>query len=209
MFITSKYSGYNRKDKQIAAGLFLILMQPKTDSAQYPQYETACRVCGKNRDAHQTSIPYIPACPDHGIVARLRARKNGTESKLDAICDAGERFVTGCLACDAHKAYTANCFTFSPRSITYPMRAIVRYARLHQFGHWMMGFARVKGHRLTLSGSYGSDGLPMSVADEIYNLGTELPRELYEAWNTGGGWNGSGSERDAMHKWALQTFPRK
>jgi hypothetical protein len=209
MFITSKYQGYNRHGAQIAAGYFLILMQPQWESSQYPHLETTCRVCGKGKDAHQTSIPYVPACPKHGIVARLRARRDGTEAELDAILNASERFLTGCAQCGAHKAYAANCFSFTPNSITYPIRAIVRYTRLRQFGHFMMGFARVNGHRLTLSGSYGSDGLPMSVPDVVYNLGTELPQDLYDAWNKGGGWNSAGSEAPSMRQWALKTFPRK
>ena len=208
MFITSKYNGYNRHGEQIAAGYFLILMQPTWESTEYPHLESICRVCGKGKDAHQTSIPYVPACPEHGIVVRLRARRDGTEAELDAICDAGERFVTGCTACDAHKTYAKNCFTFTPASITYPIRAIVRYTRMRQFGHFMMGFARILGQRLTLSGSYGSDGLPCSVPDAIYSQGAELPKELYDAWNKGGGWNGAGNEASAMREWAIKTFPR-
>jgi len=209
MFITSKYSGYNRHGEQIAAGYFLMLLQPKWDSVQYPHLETICRVCGKGKDAHQTSIPYVPACDEHGIVARLRARANGTEEELNAICDAGERFVTGCAKCEASKAYQSNCFSFTPNSITYPIRAIVRYTRMRLLGHFMMGFARVGKERITLSGSYGSDGLPCSVSDEVYAQGTELPQELYNAWNNGGGWNGAGSEASKMREWARKTFPKK
>jgi hypothetical protein len=68
----------------------------------------------------------------------------------------------------------------------------------------MMGNARVHGHRLTLSGSYGSDGLPDTVPAEVYARGVELPDELYNAWNNGGGWNGAGSEAPAMREWALE-----
>jgi hypothetical protein len=208
MFITSKYSGYNRHGEQCAAGYFLILMQPKWESTQYPHYETACKVCGKSKEEHQTSIPYVPACQKHGIVARLRARHDRTEAELDAICNAGERFVSDCSACDASKAYQSLCHTFTPASINYPIRALVRYTRMRQLGHFMMGFARVNGQRITLSGSYGSDGLPSSVPDETYAQGIELPTELYSAWNTGGGWNDVGSEAPAMREWAKKTFPR-
>ena len=71
-----------------------------------------------------------------------------------------------------------------------------------------MGSAVVGKHRLGLSGSYGSDGLPKSVPDEVYEAGIELPQELYDAWNHGGGWNGAGSEATAMRAWALANFPR-
>ena len=208
MFITSKYAGYNRHGEQSAAGYFLILMQPKTDSTVFPAYESTCRVCGKEREAHQTAIPFVPACSVHGIVARLKARRDGTEAELEAICDAGERFVTGCAACEAHKVYAANCFNFTPNMIMYPMRAIVRYVRMCQFGNFMMGRARIHNTSITLSGSYGSDGLPCSVFDDVYAAGVELPSELYQAWNTGGGWNGAGSEAKAMREWALMTFPK-
>jgi hypothetical protein len=71
----------------------------------------------------------------------------------------------------------------------------------------MMGYARVHGERITLSGSYGGDGLPTSVPDAIYGAhGIVLPAELVAEWNHGGGWNGAGSEAASMRKWALQNL---
>jgi len=75
-----------------------------------------------------------------------------------------------------------------------------------QFGQFMMGFARVHGHRITLSGSYGSDGLTCNVLDAVYNAGVELPAELRDAWNSGGGWNSAGSEAPKMRQWALANL---
>ena len=66
------------------------------------------------------------------------------------------------------------------------IRAIVRKVAMHQCGHFMMGFARVKGERITLSGSYGSDGLPKTVSDKVFNEGIPLPDDLRERWNKGG-----------------------
>ena len=129
MFITSKYSGYNRHGEQIASGLFLILAEPKNDSGRYPS-----------------------------------------------------------------------------KSINYPIRAIVRHTSMRQLGHFMMGFARVLGHRITLSGSYGANGLVCTVPDAVYDAGVELPGELREAWNTGNGWNSAGSEAPAIRKWALANL---
>jgi hypothetical protein len=63
--------------------------------------------------------------------------------------------------------------------------------------------ARVHGHTLTLSGSYGADGLPDTVCDEVFEHGVEIPQALRDAWANGGGWNGSGSEASAMREWAL------
>lgn len=87
-----------------------------------------------------------------------------------------------------------------------PIRALVRHCSLHQFGHFMMGRVRIKNQTIIVSGSYGQDGLPKSVPDEIYKLGTLVPEELVEAWNKGGGWNGAGSEAPAMREWARKTF---
>jgi len=87
-----------------------------------------------------------------------------------------------------------------------PMRALVRKVAMHQCGHWMMGSARAFGHRISLSGSYGGDGLPVSVPQEVYDKATPVPEELIEAWNKGGGWNSAGSEAPAMAKWAVETF---
>lgn len=85
-------------------------------------------------------------------------------------------------------------------------RALVRKVALQQMGHWMMGVARIKGQPITVSGAYGRDGLPVSVSKEIYALGVEVPKELYDLWNNGGGWNSCGSEATAMRGWAVKTF---
>lgn len=87
-----------------------------------------------------------------------------------------------------------------------PMRAIVRKVALHQFGHFMMGMARIKGQSITLSGSYGGDGLPVRVPHAVYQMGVILPSDLYDAWNHGGGWNSAGKERNAMRRWANENI---
>ena len=88
----------------------------------------------------------------------------------------------------------------------YPIRALVRKVAMHQCGHWMMGSARAFGHRISLSGSYGGDGLPTDVPLEVYNKATPVPQELLDAWNKGGGWNSAGSEAPAMAEWARKVF---
>ena len=42
------------------------------------------------------------------------------------------------------------------------LRAALRHVRMRQCGTWIMGSVKVGPHNLTLSGSYGSDGLPMN-----------------------------------------------
>lgn len=39
--------------------------------------------------------------------------------------------------------------------------AVVRSCAMSQCGQWMMGTINIAGQRVTVSGSYGSDGLPM------------------------------------------------
>lgn len=91
----------------------------------------------------------------------------------------------------------------------YPIRAVVRKVALSQVGCWMMGSARIGGKKITLSGSYGSDGLPKSVPMEIYEKGVVLPDYLVEAWSKGGGWNSAGSESQVMAEWANKTFQKE
>jgi hypothetical protein len=85
------------------------------------------------------------------------------------------------------------------------MRGIVRYVTLRQLGHFMMGKVILAGHVISLSGAYGNDGLVCDVAPEVFALGKDLPTELQEAWNTGGGHNSVGSEAPAMKAWAIEN----
>jgi hypothetical protein len=87
-----------------------------------------------------------------------------------------------------------------------PIKCLVRFCAMRQSGHFMVGGIRVKGKTHYVSGAYGSDGLPISVDPQTYELGSELPRELYDAWKNGGGWNGAGGEAEAVRKWARETF---
>jgi len=207
VFILTRYSGYNRHGEQSAAGQFLILMQPATDSRTYPYHSTQCAVCSKTRDQHQPVT--VPACSVHGVVARLRRLSEAerlTVEDRDAIWN--EKFSPACPECQARQQAleAAGCTDFKTAVIQYPLRGIVRYVRMKQLGHFMMGTARVGKTRLSLSGSYGSDGLPLSVPDEVYELGAPLPENLYQAWKHGGGWNSAGSEAGAMRAWALQNL---
>jgi hypothetical protein len=86
------------------------------------------------------------------------------------------------------------------------MRAVVRYVRLRQIGHFMMGSAQVGKVRLVLSGAYGGDGLPKTVDDATYQRGVPVPAELIEAWSNGGGWNSAGSEAGPFREWALNNL---
>ena len=78
------------------------------------------------------------------------------------------------------------------------MRAIIKKVALTQLGHWMMGEVKIGKNWYTVSGTYGGDGLPLTVQECDFLLGTPVPKELYEKWNTGGGWNDAGSELKDM-----------
>ena len=83
--------------------------------------------------------------------------------------------------------------------------AIVRTVALSQLGHFMVGRANICGRWRSVSGAYGSDGLPMSVP-ALPRDAVPLPADLYQAWSKGGGWNGAGSAAPAMRVWSLTTF---
>lgn len=89
------------------------------------------------------------------------------------------------------------------------VRAVCRYVRMEQCGHFMMGAMRVKGHRITLSGCYGADGLTRDVPEEVWESGVPLPDFLYRAWARGCGHNGAGSEGAAMQMWGMEQFGAK
>lgn len=87
------------------------------------------------------------------------------------------------------------------------LRACVRYAHLSQLGHFMMGAVTVGAHRVTLSGSYGNDGLPCTCPTaDLWDRLHPLPADLQTAYWSGGGHNSAGSEAPALRAWALAHF---
>jgi hypothetical protein len=103
---------------------------------------------------------------------------------------------------------------------------------MHQLGHFMMATIVIKTsvakaaaqpepyykpsywmrsvfdgyYKLSLSGTYGSDGLPMSGDLALWDLLHPVPTDLTEAFWNGGGHNSSGSEGPAMYEWAKQNM---
>jgi len=89
------------------------------------------------------------------------------------------------------------------------LKATVCSTKLRPFGQFMMGKAVLRGRKIVLSGAYGSDGLPITVADQIYRAcGTFVPDDLVEMWNKGDGWNSAGREEAAMRKWAVDNYKK-
>lgn len=89
----------------------------------------------------------------------------------------------------------------SPRGASN-VYACVRRVALRQLGQFMMGSANIGGAWYVVSGAYGSDGFPLTV-DKLPKDAKPLPKELYDAWSDGGGWNSAGDEAPAMRDWAL------
>lgn len=94
------------------------------------------------------------------------------------------------------------------------IRAIVRRVRLSQVGHFMMGRVVIAGHKISLSGGYGGDGMSIGAFDildktprwpGLWEKLHPIPSELREAYRQGGGWNAPGSEAEAFRKWALEN----
>jgi hypothetical protein len=93
--------------------------------------------------------------------------------------------------------------------------AAVRYLRMRQLGHWMMGAFRIAGKSVTVSGSIGSDGLPINwdklpVAAQMdpdkYGL-VPLPYELQRSyWSNEDGWNDCGSMTAPLREWGIREF---
>lgn len=89
------------------------------------------------------------------------------------------------------------------------LKAVVRKVSLKPLGNWMMGKVRIYGRSFSVSGAYGSDGLPMTVPKEIFDRApVALPQDLWNAWSKGGGWNSAGNEAPAMREWALKNLSR-
>ena len=86
------------------------------------------------------------------------------------------------------------------------VRAFVRKVSLSQFGHFMMGIARIHGYSIVVSGAYGNDGLPKTMMRSLWEKGAPLPDELYDAWASGNGWNNARSEWMSMVEWACENF---
>ena len=110
-----------------------------------------------------------------------------------------ERYYTrdGQQACSRAPFLLLIQLTDRPLSEIY---GIVRKVALKQCGHWMMGKVRIGGASYSVSGSYGNDGLPITVK-ALPKDAVRLPNTLYEQWVTGGGWNCAGAEGPAMREW--------
>lgn len=126
----------------------------------------------------------------------------------------GEQFVRGSfLILFSHNNFKWGEETGRPWSecpyTGHELYACVRHVSLRQFGHWMMGTARIAGQSLTLSGSYGSDGLPCDyekLSEAARAKLIRVPEDIEAIYWKGDGWNSSGSEGPDLRRWAKQQF---
>lgn len=115
------------------------------------------------------------------------------------------------------------------------IRALVRYTKLRQLGHFMSGSIVVKSdrakasndpgpswmypnhyvphikegaYRIYLEGTYGANGLTIDVERYVglWEVLHPLPKELEEAFWRSDGWNGPGKEGPAIHRWAADNI---
>jgi len=145
-------------------------------------------------------------------------------------------FINGISGYNRHGEQTARGDFLIVFAKGQELRAAVRHVRMRQFGHFMMGRARLGKYSITLSGSYGADGLPKEATKQEpqkcwtrYYWGEEwfevadhwedvpavnwesllpLPPELQEEfWHpTHQGWNSCGSEAVNLRKWAKENL---
>lgn len=98
------------------------------------------------------------------------------------------------------------------------LRAVVRHVAMRQLGHFMVASVKLGGFNLVLSGTYGSDGLPVNFgqhfidhepatfteeqANTLFDVMVPLPAELQAAFWQGGGHNTGGNEMEPLRQWA-------
>lgn len=199
MFITTSQGGYSRHGEQFARGSFLMVFSHN-----------------EHKWEEEANAPILRGhFADHGKVFDV-AQGDGFVVQKTCQCagsspytyDSAEKVPSYYLKyCPVHGVEYRRFSGDSRR-----LYACVRHVSLRQFGHFMMGTARIAGQSVTVSGAYGSDGLPMDY-EKLTPAGREMlvevPKELAEEFWNGGGHNSAGAEAPAMRKWALETFKGK
>ncbi len=202
MYIERTPRGYDRSGQQVARrARFLILV-----SLGLERTEVTCDRCGGSRevviDGHDPDTSRVVPCY-HCIPIKCIAcggKGYNYDEKVDEhakVCEPCKQ--TGYLGPSGMMVKYIN---------HKEIRALVRKVAMHQCGHFMMGRARVFGRTLTLSGSYGGDGLTVTVPREVFDKAVPIPQELHDAWSKGEGWNDAGKEAPSMRDWALANLTK-
>lgn len=196
MFIKRSQSGYSRHGEQFARGSFLLVFSH--NSYKWEEQNNRAQI-----EHHGKVFEIVQG---NGFVLTETCRCKGTDYRP---------FPDNPHDITVPAYYTKYCpvhgreYKTMPSELTRKLYACVRHVSLKQFGHFMMGTARIGGQSITVSGSYGSDGLTrdyeeLTLAAREHLV--ELPFELAEEFWKGGGHNTCGSEAPAMRTWALKTF---
>lgn len=195
MFIKSSQGGYNHHGEQFARGSFLIVFSHNEYKWEEENNRARTELHGQSFEVtREDGFTVVKTCQCAGSDPRMYKPE-------DVVPAYYMRY------CPVHSAE----YKTMPHELSRKLYACVRHVSLRQFGHFMMGTARIAGQPLTLSGSYGNDGLPcdyekLSVAGREKLI--EVPVELAEQFWQGGGHNSAGSEGPAMRAWASETFKK-
>jgi hypothetical protein len=203
MYIEQSVRGYHRGEYVVRSARFLILMsldeQITVPCSQCHGFKQHIDTWNLDDDLDGAIIRPCNAC--NRIPCDACERKGWIYD--EKIHETAQK----CEKCDGRGDLGASGFV-TRWSKEPQIRALVRKVSMHQCGHFMMGRARIGKKTIGLSGSYGGDGLTVSVPRDIWERGLPLPKELHDAWNKGGGWNSAGSEAPLMAEWALANLDK-
>jgi hypothetical protein len=200
MFLKTSQSGYTRHGEQFARGSFLILFS-------HNQYKWEDQ---NNRPHYEDHGKTFDVILGDGFTVQRKCRCGGEYGFITNRVENGltENPPVYCLKyCPVHSGEWKSM----PAELNRKLYACVRHVSLRQLGHFMMGTARIAGQSVTLSGSYGSDGLPRdyeSLTPAARAKLVEVPPEIAEVYWKGDGWNSAGNEAPTMRQWAAQAFNR-
>lgn len=204
MFIENSKRSYTRSGEQTTGrARFLILVS----RGMIREYSTCTHCAGFGK-----RVAFAPDLGQEISAAKIvdcqycePIRCNACDAKGYTYNPAVDEHAKQCTPCkgSGYTGYTGQAYRYVH---TKEIRAIVRKVSMHQCGHFMMGSARIGGKTISLSGSYGGDGLTVTVDQDIFDRAIPLPAELYEAWSKGGGWNSAGNEAPDMRTWALANL---
>lgn len=93
------------------------------------------------------------------------------------------------------------------------IRCLIKQVHMKQLGQWMMAIWMHDGFKLSLSGTYGGDGLPISTAGnpekaafvrKLWDQLHPVPPEIVTLFWNDDGHNSSGKNGKAIHEWASE-----
>lgn len=215
MFIANTRSGYTQDGEQRARGDFLIVSTDPTRKIEIGG--EVCTHCGSHRAPETEGDGKRAACNRHPKYQEFVHEYIVMHRTLPPRTDPAD---WSSVVADPRGVWPHE---WVPRTAN-ALLACVRSVRMRQYGHFMMGSVVVGSRRLTLSGTYGADGLPYhfpipegSTVEEITAHNDGVPSDVRGHWHpvpdalavkfwNGGGHNSAGEEGPAMRKWAAENL---